>query len=285
MSEHKQEYVVACVDGAAYTHAVTDYAAWAAKRISHPLKLLHNVEHREVASTDLSGAIGLGAQEILMNELVELEQKRSKIVLEQGKTILQGLSERVTAAGYDAPVLRQRHGSLAETLVDCENEIRLLVMGIRGDQSDDEHLGAHLETVARALHKPILVVNKEFSEPRSIMLAYDGGDHSRKALDMVANRPLFRGIPCHVVCVGNKSHDAQLILTKAAGILKDAGIDTTTAALTGDPQKALVDYRRSNDIDMTVMGAFSHTRIRELFVGSFTAKMMLSTQKPLLLLR
>ncbi|HBR96003.1 MAG TPA: universal stress protein UspA [Gammaproteobacteria bacterium] len=284
MSESTQEYVVACVDGATYTDAVTDYAAWSAQRMGQPLKLLHNVEHREVASHDLSGAIGLGAQESLMQELVDVEQKRSKILLEHGKHILNRQRDRLAEHGHPEPVLRQRHGPLTETLVDCEHEIHLLVMGIRGEQTEGNELGAHLETVARSLHKPILVVNKPFTEPRSIMLAYDGSEHSKKALNMVAQLPLFRDIPCHVAGVG-KLTGIQSALSAAADVLQSAGIETTIAALTGDPQAALVEYRRGNDIDLTVMGAFSHHRIRDLFVGSFTAKMMLSTQKPLLLLR
>jgi len=34
-----------------------------------------------------------------------------------------------------------------------------------------------------------------------------------------------------------------------------------------------------------LMGAFSHTRIHDLLLGSFTTKMLMHTQKPLLLLR
>ncbi|PKM01288.1 MAG: universal stress protein UspA, partial [Gammaproteobacteria bacterium HGW-Gammaproteobacteria-7] len=40
-----------------------------------------------------------------------------------------------------------------------------------------------------------------------------------------------------------------------------------------------------HDIDLTLMGAFSHSRIRGFLVGSFTAKMMAKTQRPLQLLR
>ncbi|MFU8788635.1 MAG: universal stress protein, partial [Methylobacter sp.] len=38
-------------------------------------------------------------------------------------------------------------------------------------------------------------------------------------------------------------------------------------------------------IDMTVMGAFGHTRIRDWLLGSFTVKMLTHSNKPLLLLR
>jgi nucleotide-binding universal stress UspA family protein len=36
---------------------------------------------------------------------------------------------------------------------------------------------------------------------------------------------------------------------------------------------------------MTVMGAFSHTRLHDWLLGSFTVKMLTHSHKPLLLLR
>jgi len=47
----------------------------------------------------------------------------------------------------------------------------------------------------------------------------------------------------------------------------------------------LCAYQEKHAIDLTIMGAFSHTRLREMLLGSFTVKMLLHTKKPLLLLR
>lgn len=46
-----------------------------------------------------------------------------------------------------------------------------------------------------------------------------------------------------------------------------------------------MSYQAEHDIDLTLMGAFSHTRLRELVLGSLTAKVLLKSNKPLLLLR
>ncbi|WP_428241873.1 universal stress protein [Gynuella sp.] len=287
MDNQNQEMVVACVDGSMYTNDVSDYAAWASQRIGVPLKLLHNIEYRDISPMDLSGSIGFGAQEHLLNELVSLEEQRSKIVLEEGKKMLSQVRERINARGYGEPILRQRHGSLPETLVDCEHEIRLLVMGIRGESKEayDDQLGGHLETVARALHKPILVVNRRFTEPKKIMLAFDGSVGAKKALDMIAQRPLFKGTACHLVNVNHKQVSQEYPISHAAEELRGAGFDVTVAELEGDPQEVLCNYQQQENIDLTLMGAFSHNRIRDLIIGSFTVKMLLKTQQPLLLLR
>lgn len=35
---------------------------------------------------------------------------------------------------------------------------------------------------------------------------------------------------------------------------------------------------RKNNIDLTIMGAFSHTRLREMLLGSFTVKMLVNAK-------
>lgn len=287
MTEQKDPYVLTCIDGSRYSGAVCDYAAWIASRAGAPVKLLHNIERVSTpAVADLSGSIGLGSQEELLEELTLLEQQRSKLQLEQGRLMLDDARARVLSAGAEWAVTCQRHGTLTESLVELEDHIRVLVLGIRGEEhgDSDRGLGAQLEAVVRSLHKPILVVNCEFKAPQSIMLAYDGSEAARKALDMVASSPVFNGITCHLVYVGNAA-TAEAILAEGARALGDAGLAVSSANLQGKTVDALIAYQQEHDIDLTVMGAFSHTRLRDLLLGSITAKMLLAANQPLLLLR
>ncbi len=283
----EEPMVVACIDGSKYSAAVCDYASWASQRIQAPLKLLHNIELRDAAVPgDLSGAIGLGSQEDLLNQLADLEQQYSRLELEKGRRMLEAAKERAHNAGVDEPVLRQRHGNLAETLIECEADIRLLVLGVRGEEHEDnaKRLGNHLEVVARSLHRPILAVNRDFSAPQRIMLAYDGSEGARKALDMITLSDLFMGLPCHIAYVGPED-SANTLLEEAANKLESVGREVVTARLTGKAGEALCQYQSEQGIDLTLMGAFSHTRLRDMFLGSFTAQMLLAARQPLLLLR
>ena len=280
--------VLACIDGSRYSQSVCDYAAWISRRTGAPLKLLHNIEHQASATTmDLTGAIGMGSRELLMKELTEIEEQRSKLLLEQGKLMLETARERAVAAGIEHPIVKQRHGSLTESLIEMEDDIRVLVLGIRGEdhERDNHHLGAHLESTIRALHKPILVVNSDFKEPERVMLAYDGSDASGKALDMLARSPLFKGIPVHLVTVGEDPGTAGKLQHAATEKLQNAGHDITAVTLDGRPSDELCRYQAEHNIDLTLMGAFSHTRLRELVLGSLTAKVLLGANQPLLLLR
>ncbi|NOQ63757.1 MAG: universal stress protein [Methyloprofundus sp.] len=289
MKQASQDLVLACIDGSAISHAVCDYAAWIAQRVDAPLKLMHNIEHQEAAvSTDLSGNIGLGSQENLLDELVDLEQQRSKLLLQKGKLMLQAAKERAQQAGVAEPVTAQRHGSVTESLIDLEDNIRVLVLGMRETNATQQQdkIGSHLEMMVRAIHRPILVVNSDFKTPETIMLAYDGSEAAEKAVEMVAQSPLYNGLTCHLVCVNKDTASAESLLKQASEKLaKVASLKLVTASLSGKAEQELCAYQEQHAIDLTIMGAFSHTRLREMLLGSFTVKMLINTKRPLLLLR
>ncbi|MDP5209245.1 universal stress protein [Microbulbifer sp. 2205BS26-8] len=279
--------VLSCIDGSHYTGAVCDYSAWLARNLQAPLKLLHNIERSNVpAVTDFTGSIGLGSQEELLEELTALEQERAQLLVKQGKLMLQAARKRVEEAGLEQVMTCQRHDSLAESVVDLEDGIRVLVLGIRGEEHGDSEqgLGAQLETVVRSLHKPILVVNREFQPPHRVMLAYDGSEAARKALSLVAGSALFHSLSLHLVNVG-PAETAEVLLAEASAHLDERGLAVSASHLQGNTVEALIAYQMEYQIDLTVMGAFSHNRLRDLLMGSITAKMLLNTRQPLLLLR
>jgi len=281
-------HVIACIDGSSITPAVCDYAAWASRRMDAPLNFLHVLGKSEYPiPADLSGNIGLGSREHLLQELAELDGKRSRVALEQGRLMLEAAKARAIADGVSNPTSRQRHGELVDTLIEFEHDIRLLVMGRQGEHGDSagEHIGSHLENVVRTLHRPILVVPSDYSEPQRILVAFDGSATTRKAVEMVAASPLFRGLPCHVVMVGADKSEAREQLDWARASLERAGFAVNASIRSGQVEEVLCAYRTEHQIDLIVMGAYGHSKIREFLVGSTTTKLIRQSKIPLLLLR
>ncbi|HDZ56703.1 MAG TPA: universal stress protein [Pseudomonas xinjiangensis] len=281
-------HITACIDGSESSIAVCDYASWAGKRLQAPLLLLHVLDHSHYpAEPDLSGAIGLGSREYLLQELADLDEKRGKLMREQGRLMLEAAVERVRSDGITAPLSRQRHGDLVETLQELEEQTRLLVIGRQGTEGDamGQHVGSHLESVIRTTRRPILVTVGEFRQPRSVMLAFDNGPSTRKGLEMIASSPLFKGLPIHLVTVGSESAEAWEALNVAGRQLEAAGFEVVTSMVAGEVENSLLDYERQHDIDMIVMGAYGHSRIRQFLVGSTTTNLLTRTFRPLLLLR
>lgn len=270
---------------------VCDAAAWASQQMNAPLELLHVLDKTEYPEKgpegDLSGNIGLGSREHLLEALTELDEKRSKLALEYGKHMLEDAKKRVEADGLREVSTHQRHGSLLETLQEAESDMRLLVMGRQGEAHDNEahSLGSHLESVVRAMHRPILVVVPEFTAPRRFMFAFDGSKTAQKALEKVATTPLLNGLECHLVMVAESDDRHVSDLETARARLEQAGLKVTSAILQGEVQPTLSAYQSENAIDLLVMGAYGHSRIRQFLVGSNTSKMVRLSDIPMLLLR
>ncbi len=280
--------VVACIDGSRAAPAVCDYAAWASKHMQNPVTLLHVLdEERYPAEPDLAGSIGLGSREQLLDELAELDRKRSKLALEHGHNMLDEAERRLKDAGVADVAKRQRHGDLTESLLSLENQTRLLVMGLHGESSSDRdiHIGSQLETVIRSMHRPILLVPDEFTAPKSAMLAFDGSPTAFKGVELLAGSPVLKGMPLHLVMVGADTNDRWEQLKKAEKMLANLGSEITLAIRAGDVEPTLHAYQEEHDIDLLVMGAYGHSRIRQFLVGSTTTIMLKTAEKPLVILR
>lgn len=281
-------YVTACIDGSPAAAAVCDHAAWASLRMDAPLRFLHVLDHqRYPAAPDLSGTIGLGSREQLLEELAALDEKRGKLALEQGRLMLSAARERAIADGAAAPETRQRHGSLVDSLRELEPEIRLLVIALHGDRGGgpSQQIGSDLENVIRTMHRPILAAPPRFTAPESVMLAFDGGATTQKGVEMIAGSPLFRGMPVHLVMVGPGSAEASAQLDRARQTLANAGFTVPGGIYPGDVEPTLHAYQAEHGVDLLVMGAYGHSRIRQFLVGSTTTSMLRTTRTPLLLLR
>lgn len=285
---NNKKLILACVDGSKISESVCDYGVWLSKGIQGPLKLLYTIDHHpETAQEiDLSGSLGVDSRDQLLEEITTSEHTRSKLRIKDGKLILQAAKERVILDGVEDPIICLQHGSLVDSLVELKDELRILVIGARGKVHENQQgkIGAKLQSIIRSVYGHILVAYQPFKTPERVMVAYDGSKNCDRAIEMIAQSPLYRGLICHLVCVGKRN--ISMRLDEAALKLKNAEWSNIIIAdLQGTPEDELCKYQSSQHIDMTIMGAFSHTRLHDLILGSFTAKMLLNTNTPLLLLR
>lgn len=280
--------IMACIDGSSFSPAVCDAAAWASLRLAAPLTFVHVIDRMATpVAHDSTGQIGLGSREHLLEELATLDERRGKIAQQQGRLMLEAACQRAKDDGVVEPASRQRNGELVEALSELEGEARLLVLGKRGESASaaSEHLGSNLERVIRALHLPILITAAEFVPPERILIAFDGSPTARKTVEKVADSPLLKGLACHVVLVGEDTSAHREQLSWAASRLEESGLKTCSAIQAGEVEPTLRTYQQEHDIDLLVMGAYGHSRIRQLLVGSTTTDMIRHASAPVLIIR
>ncbi|UZE96183.1 universal stress protein [Alkalimarinus alittae] len=280
--------IITCVDGSAYSDAVCNAGIWAAKKLKKPILFLHAIEKKNTADVeDLSGAIGLGARSSLLKEMSSLDQQRSKLALEVGKELLAHACELAKQNGCNEVEKTQRHSDIVEAICDLESDARFVVIGRSGEShgQDFKAVGSHIEQVIRQVHTPILIANKDFKEPKSFMLAYDGRETADKAVKRIIEGGLLHNLTCHLVTVKNSQKDLVDKFKRTEAMLVESGFEVKSSYLEGNIFNSLMDYKTDNNVEMLVMGAFSRSKIAQAFLGSNTLKMIEKVHLPLVVLR
>lgn len=281
--------IIALIDGSIYSQSVCDSAAWVAQRTSRPVEVLHVLGRREVSSgpVDLSGNLLIDERDTLLLELANLDEQKAKLAHKRGRLILDQAIARLKAAGVTEISSKLRNGDLIETVREFEAGADLIVIGKRGEAADFAklHLGSNLERIARAAHKPVLVASRAFKPVERILIAFDGGASVTKAISHITHGSLFDGLPIHLLMAGTSTPETQKQLDQAAGLLRNAGYEVEIEMVPGEADAVIAQKVESAGIDLLVMGAYGHSKLRNLIIGSTTTEMIRSCKIPILLFR
>lgn len=280
--------ILACIDPSIYATSVVDHAAWAAERLEAEIEVLHVIQRKDAvaARNDLSGAVGLGAKSALLDELTRIDEAEGKLAQEKGRALLASAKAHLEERGRSAVILTHRHGDIVETIVEREAEAELVVIGKRGASADfaKGHLGSKVERVVRQSGKPVLVANRAFQQPDTAVIAFDGGPSARKAIAYVATSPLFAGMAVHVVMAGRDDKDHRDRLNYPSELL--SGREGAHLVLReGKPEDVIAQEVAASGSQLLVMGAYGHSPLRAMLVGSTTTEMIRSCTIPVLLFR
>ncbi|MFN3953261.1 MAG: universal stress protein [Pararhodobacter sp.] len=280
--------IIALVDGSIYSQSVCEHAAWVAERTGWAVELLHVLGRREgVETADYSGSIALGARTALLEELAELDAQRARLVSHRGRAILEDARAILDRAGINEITTRLRHGDIVDTVAAQEAEAEMILIGKRGEAADfaKGHLGSNLERIVRASKKPVFVAARAFKPIVRVLVAYDGGASAMRAVDHIARMSLYQGLDVHLVSVGTATAELNRGLEDARAMLRAAGIEATAEVIAGQPETTLGALVGEAGYDMLVMGAYGHSRIRSMIIGSTTTEMIRSCKVPVVLTR
>lgn len=277
--------ILTCTDGSLYAPSIYQHTAWAAERSGTGIHVLHVIERDDSRdSKDLSGSIGFDASSELLEELAKHDESHARVARLRGKAILENAEKQL--AGHDVKTT-QRHGSLVETLEEFEEDAEMIVIGKRGEHADFSkgHLGSNLERVVRSAKIPVMVAAREFKPIQKFLLAFDGGPSALKAVHHIATQPLWKDLECHLVMCGKQDRDNEIALEHASTSLRGAGFHVTIDLIPGDPDEVIAREVSGREIDLLVMGAYGHSRVRNLVLGSTTTHLIRTCHTPIILFR
>lgn len=194
------------------------------------------------------------------------------------------LETAATGAGACA-TWHEKVGTTADSIANHGRLSDLVIVGHptrRG--SDDADIA--VETVLFETSCPLLLAGPEPLDPENlkVLVAWNGGRES--ALAVHAALPLLRRAERVAVVEVNGEGIRGPTGKELCAYLARHGINATAELLTGTdkpvPQMVL-DHARETGAGLLVMGAYGHSRLRELVLGGVTRQMLIDAELPVLM--
>jgi nucleotide-binding universal stress UspA family protein len=277
------EKILIPTDGSGYSTTALEYGIYVAKRLGAQVTGLHVVDIRLIQGpvfTDISGSIGLPPyQEFLPSIRSGLD--------ERAEGILEAFRARCEESGFQPETLKSM-GLIDETIIDEGKQADLIVLARRGEHfhlTGGGILGSTAESVVRKSGKPVLVTPETFIEIESMGLAYDGSIPAENALELAVKLSDAASWPLTIIVITDDHELEANIIRKLDDFLEPLKIDSETIILRGKEDREIIKFIKEGSIELMVMGAYGHNRLREFILGSTTSHVIRKSTVPVLLTR
>jgi nucleotide-binding universal stress UspA family protein len=275
--------ILATLDGSQHADAALEYALWLAGRLRATVMGLHVIDIVSIEGSffhDVSGSLGF-------EPYLDFSAKMREALQERGRVLLETFTARCRERGVPCDTALPM-GVIANEICDHARTADLVVVGHRGvnEQFSTGLLGATTESVARKSPKPVLVSPMQFQEIRRPLLAYDGSQRASAAMHAAAELVSALGIPLTVVHVAREGATADgRVLEEARRYLQAYGLELNCVAISGPPHQRIVDMLRDRGYDLLFIGAYGHSKIIEMVLGSTTEYVLRNSPCPVFLAR
>lgn len=267
-------------DGSTYSANGVDYAISLARQYGAHLRGLHVVDVKLLEGPflrDISASLGTAPY-------VNYQGNIAMVLEERGKAALQAFEEASEAAGVPHDSI-QVTGSIPGSIVEKSELMDLVVMGRGGEHSEwlEGLLGSTTEVVVRRARCPVLITERDSADLKRCVVPYDASVHARKALHISADLGENWHVPFDVLMIGEER--GVKWKQEAEDYLEAHEVSVEYTVCEGDPGEVIVSYSKERKADLIVMGAYGHSKVRELVVGSTTAYAINHAPCPILLTR
>jgi len=216
----------------------------------------------------------------------DFQQKVRQFLEDTARAALDELEGKCKSA--EIPFTRtMKEGVVSKEIVESAKRCDMISMGMAGEHAfwRDTLLGSNLESVVRQTHKPVLVTPEKYKKITKILVAYDASSFATKALTAGADIAQQMKLPLTVVTVSDDEKAGEEILSQADDNLKDCNITYDKVLKGGETVDVILDICEKGSYDLLAMGAYGHSKIRELIIGNTTVQIMRKVNCTVLLCR
>lgn len=270
------------VDGSANSATAVNYGIYIAPKFEASLTGLHVIDIFLIqgpVTTDIS-AVGMPPCDGFF-EVVEASLE------EKADLILKNFQERCQTAGV-ACSAQKSIGKISDNIIEEAGNADLILMAKKGEHfhlKEGGLLGSVAEAVIRHSGKPVMVVPESYCEIESMGLAYDGSASAKKALALSLSISEQAKWPITVVIVSADTAKAAALSEQVEDMAQKGLADCEIIISSGKEADEILKFIREGSVELMVMGAYGHNRLRELILGSTTSHIIQKSPVPVLLIR
>lgn len=278
--------VLLAVDASHYSEVCTRYAMEHAKLLQARITGLNVLDRKEIAiiypyyypTADFPPIFD---DSVLENsELIQRQKDRALEILKRIED--ECCKEEIPFS----PVIRE--GLVPEVIFEEAQCCDLLYMGQRGAgaQYNTGLLGSNLESVVRRSKLPVIVTPHMYRTLQRIMVCFDGSEYAlralRAAVQFAASCPKG-SIQLRLLVVNDNEESARQIADTAFKYLTAYQMPDIFLFRKGDPAEQIIECAARENADLVAMGAFGHSRIREMVLGCTTDAILRKINRAVLL--
>lgn len=275
--------ILIALDGSEHARAALRQALWVAERLRAALFGLHVIDIISVEGPffqDISGALGFEPYCDISGKVRTALHERGTLLLEEFTALC-----RERGIPYETGLYT---GVVANEICERARTADLVMIGHRGvnERFSTGLLGGTAESVTRKSPRPVMVSPMQFQAITRPLLAYDGSQRASAALHGAAELCAMLNLPLAVLAVAAREVNSEdKVLDEARHYLSSYGVQTTCLSLVGHPYQRIIECIKERGHDLLFIGAYGHSRIIEMVLGSTTEYVLRNAPCPVFLAR
>jgi nucleotide-binding universal stress UspA family protein len=275
--------ILLALDGSEHSQAALRYALWLAGRFRAHISGLHVIDIVSVEGPffqDLSGAFGF-------EPYLDVAGKVRQALHDRGQFILQEFTTTCCEQGISCET-ELVTGIVANEICERARTTDLVVIGHRGvnEQFSTGLLGGTAESITRKSPRPVFMTPMQFQPINKPLLAYDGSSRASTVMHSAAEFCSALHLSLTVLTVSHREKSGEeKLLEEARHYLNLYDLKPTLLSVTGHAYQRIIEYLKEQGHDLLFIGAYGHSRIIEMVLGSTTEYVLRNASCPVFLSR
>ena len=219
-------------------------------------------------------------------DVVQLLLELSRGLNALGESVLARAGERCERAGvpYEGELAQ---GIVPHVILDRAQASDLVVMGRHGagGKRAGPLLGSTFEAVVRHSPVPVLAPHFETSPMKRLLVAYDGSERARDALEIAAHWAKRHEAIVVLLTVDDGHPKRREAHDEGEALLGERGVSYAPRFRAGHPAEIILEVAQEEACDLIALGAYGHRRFLEILFGGTVDEVMRHAPQAVLIAR